>query len=115
MRAFEPTVTNGPIDTWSPLPLGWHTYGMEWGPGYQLYNIDGRITVRVYGDHVPSDKHYILLNSGIASDNPPTAATVFPNSFDVDYARVYAHSDGTRNDLGRVAVALDQAGVGVDG
>jgi beta-glucanase (GH16 family) len=76
--------------TWSPLPLGWNTYGMEWGPGYQLYNVNGQITVRVFGDHVNNDKHYILLNSGIASDNLPTAATIFPNGFEVDYVRVYA-------------------------
>ncbi|MES2458964.1 MAG: glycoside hydrolase family 16 protein, partial [Armatimonadota bacterium] len=30
---------------------GWHTYGMEWGPGYQKYNIDGTMTNTIYGKH----------------------------------------------------------------
>ena len=84
----------------TPLPTGWTTFGMEWGPGYQIYNIDGRIRKRVYGAHVPDDEHYILLNSGVESDHPPTPATVFPNAFVVDYVRVYE----------RPAVAMVQNG-----
>ena len=73
----------------APLPLGWNTFGMEWGPGYQIYNINGRITKRVYGEHVTDVPNYILLNSGVDAQSPPTAATVFPNAFEVDYVRVY--------------------------
>ncbi|HYO08664.1 MAG TPA: family 16 glycosylhydrolase [Tepidisphaeraceae bacterium] len=80
--------------THSPLPTGWTVYGMEWGPGYQVYHIDGKVTKRVYGDHVTDDRHYILLNSGVESGSPPTAATVFPNTFAVDYVRVYERPEG---------------------
>jgi len=75
--------------THTPLPRGWTTYGMEWGPGYQVYNINGEVTKRVYGDHVTDDEHYILLNSGVESAQPPTSETIFPNAFEVDYVRVY--------------------------
>jgi beta-glucanase (GH16 family) len=77
----------------APLPRGWTTFGMEWGPGYQVYNVNGNVTKRIYADHVPDDEHYILLNSGVESTRPPTADTVFPNAFEVDYVRVYARPD----------------------
>ncbi len=76
-----------------PLPQGWTTYGMEWGPGYQIYNINGKPTWRLYGDHVTDEKQYILLNSGIESKSPPTTQTSFPNAFQVDYVRVYDRPD----------------------
>ncbi|HEY3285407.1 MAG TPA: glycoside hydrolase family 16 protein, partial [Armatimonadota bacterium] len=72
---------------------GWHTYGLEWGPGYQRYNVDGKVTNAVYGSHVPAAPHYLLLNSGVESARPPTAATRFPNDFVVDYLRVYARPE----------------------
>ena len=69
---------------------GWHTYGLEWGPGYQHYNIDGQITRSIYADYLAMpDLHYLLLNSGIETKRAPVAATKFPNDFEVDYARVY--------------------------
>lgn len=96
------------IETRTPLPTGWTTYGMEWGPGYQVYNINRTITKRVFGDHVTGDEHYILLNSGVESANKPTAATVFPNAFEVDYVRVYqrpelalVHNGGFEHDSQR--------------
>lgn len=72
---------------------GWHAFGLEWGPGYQLYNIDGRITNAVYGGHLPTVPHYLLLNSGIETARPPRPGTTFPNDFVVDYVRVYARPD----------------------
>ncbi|MBW3622533.1 MAG: family 16 glycosylhydrolase [Armatimonadetes bacterium] len=69
---------------------GWHTYGLEWGPGYQIYNIDGDVTLAVYGDHLPQVPHYLLLNSGVETGRPPRPGTTFPNDFVVDYVRVYA-------------------------
>ncbi len=77
----------------SPIPAGWHTYGMEWGPGYQVYTVDGRAFHTAYGDHVPTEPMYILLNSGVESGSPPNASTVFPNAFEVDYVRVYSRPD----------------------
>lgn len=72
---------------------GWHTWGLEWGPGYQIYYCDGKPTGAVYGDHVPEVPFYLLLNSGIESARPPVADTVFPNAFVVDYCRAYSRPD----------------------
>lgn len=69
---------------------GWHTYGLEWGPGYQRYTIDGKVTYTLYGSHVPDTPHYILLNSGVETARPPRAGSTFPNTFLVDWVRVYA-------------------------
>lgn len=70
---------------------GFHTFGMEWGPGYQIFNRDGTITLRVYGAKVPAVPMYLILNSGVtAKPTRPTEQTVFPNAFVVDYVRVYA-------------------------
>jgi beta-glucanase (GH16 family) len=77
----------------TPLPIDWTTYGMEWGPGYQVYFVAGHVKKRVYGDHVTDVEHYILLNSGVESGNPPTPTTVFPNAFEIDYVRVYERPD----------------------
>jgi beta-glucanase (GH16 family) len=75
------------------VPAGFHTYGMEWGPGYQLMNFDGRIRVRVYGAETPSVPMYLILNSGVASNPAPTSRAVFPNAFLVNYIRVYKRPD----------------------
>jgi beta-glucanase (GH16 family) len=69
---------------------GWHTFGLEWGPGYQVYNIDGKVTNTIYGGHLPDVPHYLLLNSGIETARPPRPGTTFPNDFVVEYVRVYA-------------------------
>lgn len=101
MRTHQGTVTRGENGKqhWDShhehnvsLP-GWHTYGLEWGPGYQVYNVDGVPTNTIHGSYIPKEPHYILLNSGIESAKPPTAATVFPNDFEVDWVRVYARPE----------------------
>jgi beta-glucanase (GH16 family) len=69
---------------------GFHTFGMEWGPGYQIMNRDGVVTRRIEGSMVPAVPMYLILNSGVASKFGPTANTVFPNAFAVDYVRVYS-------------------------
>lgn len=72
---------------------GFHTWGMEWGPGYKIFNRDGAVTLRVFGRHVPDVPMYLIFNSGVASKPPPTPATVFPNAFIVDYVRVFARPE----------------------
>lgn len=72
---------------------GRHTFGLEWGPGYQIYNIDGHINNAIYGGYLPDTPHYLLLNSGIDAHRPPRPGTTFPNDFEVDYVRVYSRPD----------------------
>jgi hypothetical protein len=81
------------VNTNTPLPVGFHTYGMDWGPGYQIFNVDGIITHTTRGTYVPSGPMYFMLNSGVQAGQV-NDSTIFPNSFDVDYIRVYK-PDGT--------------------
>ena len=62
------------------------------GPGYIFFNIDGVVNNRVFGDMVTELPQYLILNSAVGSGKgnvPANEKTVFPNSFDVDYCRVY--------------------------
>jgi beta-glucanase (GH16 family) len=77
------------MNTYAPLPTGFHTYGMQWGPGYQIFTMDGIITHVARGAHVPTVPLFLMLNTGVSQLYPPNGSTVFPNSFDVDYVRVY--------------------------
>jgi beta-glucanase (GH16 family) len=77
------------MDQFTPLQGGFHTYGMQWGPGYQIFTMDGIITHVARGAHVPTVPMYLLLSTGVSQTFPPNGSTVFPNSFDVDYVRVY--------------------------
>jgi beta-glucanase (GH16 family) len=90
------------LSTWrySNAPTtGYHDYAVWWSPGSpgtDRYYIDGQMVHEVDGstaDLIPSTGMYMILNSGIwaasGRGGPPDATTVFPNSFDVDYARVY--------------------------
>ncbi|HSU69657.1 MAG TPA: carbohydrate binding domain-containing protein, partial [Tepidisphaeraceae bacterium] len=80
-------------NSYTPITTGFHTYGMEWGPGYQIFNVDGQITHLTQGSYVPTQPMYLLLNSAVQSGTV-SPNTVFPNSFDVDYLRVY-RKDGS--------------------
>lgn len=80
------------MNTYNPLPTGFHTYGMQWGPGYQIFTMDGIITHVTRGRYVPSGPLFLLLSTGVSQQFPPTSATTFPNSFDIDYVRVYART-----------------------
>jgi beta-glucanase (GH16 family) len=102
-RIHQGTVTRGKDgkdkwESWHRYNVaisGWHTFGLEWGPGYQHYNIDGIVNHSLYGEHLadPSKTHFLLLNSGVDALRPPTAGTKFPNDFEVDWVRVYARPD----------------------
>lgn len=80
------------VDSYSTLPTGFHTYGMQWGPGYQVFTMDGLITHVARGAYVPIVPMYLMLSTGVPGISPPNASTVLPNSFDVDYVRVYQHT-----------------------
>jgi autotransporter-associated beta strand protein len=65
----------------------WHTYGLEWGPGYAIWYKDGNVKKAIYESYVPSSAMYLILNSGMTWDT--NSATPFPNYFEVDYCRKY--------------------------
>jgi beta-glucanase (GH16 family) len=112
MQLGQPWATGAPpvwqtagskwLSTWtySNAPTtGYHDYAVWWSPGSpgtDRYYIDGQMVHEVDGgteDLIPGSPLYLILNSGTwagaTRGGPPDATTVFPNSFDVDYARVY--------------------------
>lgn len=78
---------------------GFHDYAMWWStssPATIRYYIDGQMVHEIDGttaNLISNTPMYIILNSGTwapaSRGGPPDATTVFPNSFQVDYVRVY--------------------------
>ncbi len=85
-----------------------HVFGIEWGPDYINYYVDGDLYQTVTpslvaeeaieddslenaGEWVFNRPFYIILNIAVGGNLPgaPNAETVFPQSMYVDYVRVY--------------------------
>lgn len=84
------TLINDRFDT------GFHIFGIEWGPNYINYYVDGdlynQITPKdVNGEWVFDQPFYIIMNLAVGGNFPgsPNAETVFPQTMVVDYVRVY--------------------------
>lgn len=113
-RGDEPTITHGSIhgpgysagnavtksyDLNQRLDTQFHVYGIEWGPNYINYYVDDVL----YNQITPSDlpdgtnwvfndrEFYIILNVAVggAFSGNPTPNTVFPQTMEVDYVKVY--------------------------
>ncbi|MFO7670726.1 MAG: family 16 glycosylhydrolase [Bacteroidales bacterium] len=76
---------------------GFHTFAMEWYPEMYVFYIDGEETWRSKGGGVCNQPGYIKVTGEISTEpwainnywaNHPAAAT-YPDSFLVDYVRVY--------------------------
>ena len=78
-------VKNGP-----DYSADFHTYGIDWQPGYVKWYIDGVCTAS-YTHAMPADPLYICLNTAVGGTWPgaPTPATTFPVNYDIDYVHVY--------------------------
>jgi beta-glucanase (GH16 family) len=72
-----------------------HTYGVEWTPDSITYFIDGIERFRTE-KFVPNMEMYLYINTAIGGDWPgsPDHTTLFPQSFEVDYVKVYQQSKG---------------------
>ena len=72
---------------------GWHIFALEWTLGKAVWSVDSVACKTVVGDYVPSTPMYIILSNSISSrfgpSGEPDEKTVFPNSFEIDYVRVY--------------------------
>jgi len=74
----------------------WHTYGLEWGPGYAIWYKDGAAKKSIYADHVPDQAMYIILNSGMRWD--ADGSTPLPSTFEIDYCRIFSPPSAAIND-----------------
>jgi len=72
---------------------GFHVYSLEWTPGRAVWSIDGQACKTVTADYVPSVPMYVILSNGVSSRYGPSGVpdekTVFPNTFEIDYVRVF--------------------------
>ncbi len=86
----EYTLENDRFDT------GFHIFGIEWGPDYINYYVDGDLYNQITPDDVAGEwvfdhPFYIIMNVAVGGSFPgsPNAETVFPQTMVVDYVRVY--------------------------
>lgn len=87
---------------------GFHVFGVEWGPNYINYYVDGDLYQQITpettaeeavekdgvtnpGEWVFNRPFYIIMNIAVGGDlpGPPNEDTVFPQRMYVDYVRVY--------------------------
>ncbi len=105
------------FNTGVDLSAGFHTYGLDWQADHLTWYFDGRAFFTATAN-VPTVPMYLIFNLAVGSANSwpgaPDANTVFPQSMQIDYIRVYqvgaplagdANSDGRVDisDLGAVA------------
>lgn len=80
------------------LDTGFHTYGIEWGKNYINYYVDDVLYNQITpdseglsGEWVFNKPFYIIINMAVGGSfvGPPNADTVFPQTLEVDYVKVY--------------------------
>jgi len=75
-----------------------HVFGLEWRPDAIIWTIDGVERKRHTGAGIPQVPMYMIINLAIGGDWPgaPSASTVFPAVYEIDYVRAYkaAGDDG---------------------
>jgi len=65
----------------------WHTFGIEWGPGYAYFYVDDVLKHSIEESYVPALPMYLILQSGMHGTYD--AQTPNPNYYEVDYIRWY--------------------------
>ncbi|HOW72289.1 MAG TPA: family 16 glycosylhydrolase [Phycisphaerae bacterium] len=92
----------GPSGTWNSSNFynqgvgSWHSYGLEWGPGYAIWYRDGIVRKSIYAGYVPSQAMYVMLNSGMTYGFDD--ATPAPNYSEIDGCRIYDPPSAVVND-----------------
>jgi beta-glucanase (GH16 family) len=71
-----------------------HTFAIEWSPTRIDWSVDGVLRFSST-QAVPQEPFYIILNTAVGGDWPgnPDGTTVFPQSHEIDYVRVYKPAD----------------------
>ena len=84
-----PQVYQGTFDG-PDFSAGYHTFAVDWQPTYVRWYIDG-VQRAGYEHAMPSDPVWICLDTAVGGlwTGLPDATTVFPQTFDVDYVRVW--------------------------
>ena len=76
----------------SDLSSGWHTFALDWEPDAITWYVDG-VARRKFTDaaRIPSTPMYLLINLAVGGDWPgnPSAQTIFPSIFTIDYVQIW--------------------------
>lgn len=83
---------------------GFHTYAVEWEAGAIRWYVDDKLTYQTTSADVSwfneafSRPFYLRLNLAVGGTwaGAPTAATVFPARYEIDYVRVYERSEAQK-------------------
>lgn len=73
---------------------GFHVFGLDWEPGKLTWSIDGQ-TVCTATKYVPSQPMYLIINTALSDGSwgeAVNSSTPLPQTFDIDYVRVYKQS-----------------------
>ena len=68
-----------------------HTVGLEWGPGYVRYLLDGVVTDQVVTQVVSNQIMYLGLQTAPDTDVAPTV----PVNMDIDWLKIYRYDGGS--------------------
>lgn len=76
-----------------------HTFGIEWTPQSITWLIDGKEQFKAT-KHIPNEPMYLYVNTAIGGVWPgsPDNTTVFPNTFAIDYIKVFKKTGGFEHD-----------------
>lgn len=79
---------------------GYHVFAVDWSPGKLVFSVDGvayhTVTRETYPPDAPwvfdNSPFFLLLNLAVGGTWPgnPDSTTVFPQTYSIDYVRVYA-------------------------
>lgn len=72
------------------LDKGFHTFGLEWAPSEYIFYVDGNETWRTR-EAVSNSSEYMILSTEVGSWGGDIGRAALPDTFLVDYVRVYAH------------------------
>ena len=88
------------LKTNESLADGWNIISGEWQPNYIKFFLNGKPIAYFEGNFIT--EKYLFINTSVAKDgeafNPgPDEKTKWPNSFDVDYVRIWSKEDTVYN------------------
>lgn len=95
LNAQSEHIKNGSGSIAQDWSRDFHTFSLQWKPGFLAWYIDGKEVKTISDDHVPSAPMFLLMNLAIGGHwaGPPSKATPFPTAFEIDFVRAYQYED----------------------
>lgn len=75
---------------------GFHVFTLDWEPGKLTWAVDGQ-TLCTVTRYVPAQAMYLIINTALSGGagawgDVVSSSTPLPQTFDIDYVRIYKHS-----------------------